>query len=92
MTWIMIFVGAALVLVYLIYGSVNERLKAMETRMNIMQETISQLTAEGQVTEPAINEELRRLVKDGKTVEAVKKARKAFGLSLLEAKRYVDDL
>ena len=57
-----------------------------------MEETIRQFTADGEIVEPAINDELRKLMAQGKTVEAVKEARQAFGLSLLEAKQYVDSL
>ncbi|MBJ8029319.1 hypothetical protein [Bacillus cereus group sp. N21] len=65
----------------------DARLKRMETRL----ELITKQMGIGEV-EPEINNELRQLVKDGKTITAVKKARKAFGYSLLEAKEYVDSL
>ncbi|TSJ63524.1 hypothetical protein FPQ13_09135 [Allobacillus salarius] len=35
---------------------------------------------------------MRVLLKEGKEVQAVKEVRQAFGLSLLEAKQYVDGL
>ena len=39
-----------------------------------------------------IDSELRALVAEGKKVQAVKKVRMVLGLSLLEAKEYVDSL
>ncbi|WP_282020936.1 hypothetical protein [Planomicrobium okeanokoites] len=39
-----------------------------------------------------VNDELRRLVEENQEVKAIKKAREAFGMSLLEAKKYVDNL
>ncbi|PDY45983.1 hypothetical protein [Bacillus pseudomycoides] len=65
----------------------DARLKRMETRLELMTKQMGI-----REVEPEINNELRQLVKDGKTITAVKKAREAFGYSLLEAKEYVDSL
>lgn len=91
-SWILIFAGAAALFAFIFYNSINARMEAMEAKIKNLSAVIKQLESEGTITEPAINDKLRRLVKDGKTVEAIKEARKAFGLSLLEAKRYVDAL
>lgn len=45
-----------------------------------------------ELTENPINDELRKLIKDGKDIKAVKKARETLGLSLLEGKEYIDKL
>jgi len=42
--------------------------------------------------EAALQVELVQLLKEGKMVEAVKRVRESLGLSLLEAKQYVDQL
>ncbi|MGM0896586.1 MAG: hypothetical protein ACQEV0_01725 [Bacillota bacterium] len=70
----------------------QERIKAVEVRMKRMEKRIEQLEAEVNLEEPAINEELRRLIAEGQEVRAVKAARVAFGYSLLEAKQYIDGL
>ncbi|MBC6970914.1 ribosomal protein L7/L12, partial [Bacillus sp. Xin] len=44
------------------------------------------------IPEHEVNEELRQLVRDGEKIEAIKKAREVLGLSLLEAKNYIDSL
>lgn len=44
------------------------------------------------VAEPTINEELRNLITEGKTPEAIKRYREVTGLGLKEAKDYVDSL
>lgn len=39
-----------------------------------------------------INNELRQLIQEGKEIKAIKKVRETLGLSLLEAKQYIDAL
>lgn len=91
-SWALIIFGAILVGVYLMYMGMAQQIKAMEKRIKTMEATIRQFSADGEVTEPAVNDELRKLVAQGKSVQAVKQAREEFGLSLLDAKRYVDAL
>ncbi len=74
------------------YLLLNERVKAVEVRMKHMMKRIEQMEAEAGYEEPAINEELRRLIAEGQEIRAVKAARVAFGYSLLEAKQYIDGL
>lgn len=50
------------------------------------------LEMETEEIEYPINEEIKQLVDEEKVVQAVKLARQLYGYSLLEAKRYVDDL
>ncbi|MBT2583250.1 hypothetical protein [Planococcus sp. ISL-109] len=57
-----------------------------------MMKRIEQLEAEISFEEPAINDELRRLIVEGQEVRAVKAARVAFGYSLVEAKQYINGL
>lgn len=68
------------------------KISKMEHRILAMQKTIDQLTSKVKLPEPAINKELRQLIKDGKDVEAIRQARNEFGLSLVEGKQYVDKL
>lgn len=68
------------------------KISKLEHRIRAMQKTIDQLTSKVKLPEPAINKELRQLVKDGKEVEAIRQARNEFGLSLAEGKQYVDKL
>ena len=91
-SWALIIFGAILLGVYLLYAGMTEQIKSMEKRIKTMEASIRQFTTDGKVTEPAVNDELRKLVAQGKNVEAIKQAREAFGLSLLDAKRYVDAL
>lgn len=65
----------------------DARLKRMEDRLQLITKEMGIIDRE-----PEINKELRQLMEEGKTVTAVKRVREAFGLSLLEAKQYVDKL
>ncbi len=66
-------------------SSLSGRMKSMHNQLNRMAQHMD-------LPEHPIIDELRELMKEGKMVEAVKKAREEFGLSLLEAKEYVDGL
>ncbi|QMT17357.1 hypothetical protein H1Q58_15615 [Planococcus maritimus] len=85
-------VGVALVAVWVVYVVLNQQIQALEVRMKQMSKRIEQLEAEVVLEEPAINEELRRLIAEGQEIRAVKAARVAFGYSLIEAKQYIDGL
>ncbi len=85
-------VGVALVAVWGVYVVLNQQIQALEVRMKQMSKRIEQLEAEVVLEEPAINEELRRLIAEGQEIRAVKAARVAFGYSLIEAKQYIDGL
>ncbi|WP_459502289.1 hypothetical protein [Bacillus sp. C1] len=77
---------------------IGEKMKQMEkrtdARLKRIENRVELITKQMGIkeVEPEINKELRQLVKDGKTVAAVKKTREVFGYSLLEAKEYVDSL
>lgn len=77
-------------LIIIIYLSV--KLDKLEGRMKSMQYTLDQLTKQLGLPENPINDELRELINGGEDVKAVKKARETLGLSLLEAKNYIDKL
>ncbi|ANU18500.1 hypothetical protein BBI11_00085 [Planococcus maritimus] len=85
-------VGLAFVAVWVVYVVLNQQIQALEVRIKHMSKRMEQLEAEVTLEEPAINEELRRLIAEGEEIRAVKAARVAFGYSLLEAKQYIDGL
>lgn len=71
---------------FLLFSSLDKRIKSLEKRLNKLTDGTRPKA------EQAVNEELRKLLQHGKTIEAVRKAREEFGMSLLDAKRYVDKL
>lgn len=85
-------IGVVLAAMFLLYSSVNERFKAMEKQMAAMRKTIDALRKGEPVEDPKVDSELRGLLAQGKDIEAIKMAREYFGLSLLDAKNYVDSL
>ena len=64
----------------------------LENRLKGITSTLEQISKHMDLPERPVNAELRDLIKDGHEVKAIKKARKAFGLSLVEGKQYVDAL
>lgn len=64
----------------------------MDDRIKGMNHSLDQMRKQMNLPENPINDELRQLIKEGSDVKAVKKAREALGLSLLEGKQYVDAL
>ncbi len=71
---------------YLLINRMDKRIATLEQQLN-------DLSSGNQTeTEQAVNEELRKMLRRGKIIEAVRKAREEFGISLLDAKRYVDKL
>lgn len=73
--------------VYLLFTVIN-----LDNRVKGMQSTLKQMTKQIISHENPINNELRQLLKEGFDVKAVKRARELFGLSLVEAKQYIDKL
>ncbi|MEH6937340.1 hypothetical protein V7056_05670 [Bacillus sp. JJ664] len=57
-----------------------------------MKVTLDQVANVIDIPEHPINNELRKLIKEGKEIQAIKEAKTVLGLSLLEAKQYVDEL
>ncbi|MBY7144069.1 hypothetical protein KFZ56_13635 [Virgibacillus sp. NKC19-3] len=68
------------------------RIDKLEGRIKGMRYRLDQVAKQVDVPEPPINDELRELIKEGEEVRAVKEAREALGLSLVEGKQYVDAL
>lgn len=64
----------------------------LNSRVKSLEYTLQQISKQFDVPENPINNELRQLLKGGNDVKAVKKARETLGLSLTEAKKYIDVL
>lgn len=64
----------------------------MQEHMKGMKSIIGRMRKQMNLLEDPIDDDLRQLIKEGKEAKAVKKAREALGLSLLEGKQYVDVL
>lgn len=92
MSWLLIIAGAVLAAGYFFYTASEKRIEALENRVRQVEQLLKQATHGMEMAEPDVNKELRLLLKEGKTIEAVKRTRQEFGWSLLEAKQYVDEL
>lgn len=71
---------------------ISGQLNNIHTRLKRTEDKLDRITKHMELPEHEINEELRLLIKDGDKIKAIKKAREVLGLSLLEAKNYVDSL
>ncbi len=80
------------ILVLLIVINLWIKVDKLEGRIKAIQYTLDQLASQSGVYENPINDDLRNLIKAGKEVKAVKKARETLGLSLVEGKEYIDKL
>jgi ribosomal protein L7/L12 len=72
--------------------TVYNKVSAMEARIKTMQVNVDQIAKSEGLPPHLVQNEVLQLVRNGKEVAAVKKAREVLGLSLLEAKQYVDAL
>lgn len=83
-----------LITVLIIFGIfyISESINRVTKRLKRTEDKLEQIAKQMGVPEHVINEELRQLVKDGEKIKAIKKAREVLGLSLLEAKNYIDSL
>lgn len=70
----------------------QEDIKGMKLQIKGMKYTLDQVGDQMELPENPINDKLRDLLEEGKDIQAVKLAREALGLSLLEGKQYVDAL
>ncbi|MBF0707633.1 hypothetical protein IQ283_13630 [Alkalihalobacillus hwajinpoensis] len=86
-----VLIGLLAAVFYLVFR-VSTQMSSLSGRMKSMHNQLNRMAQHMDLPEHPINDELRELMKEGKTVEAVKKAREEFGLSLLEAKEYVDGI
>ena len=64
----------------------------LEGRVKGLKYTLDQIYQQTDIPENPINNELRQLLNAGNDVKAVKRVREMLGLSLVEAKQYVDAL
>lgn len=85
MGFIEFFILVAVLYLVMLVVKLDGRLKAMQYKLD-------QLAKDMDLTEGPIDDELRELIHYGYDVKAVKKAREAMGLSLLEGKQYIDAL
>ncbi|WP_101841887.1 hypothetical protein [Halobacillus sp. Marseille-P3879] len=84
-----LFIYAVLILMLLLFVG---RGTSMEKRVKRLEETLRRVTEQVDLPPSSTDEELKQLVREGKDVQAVKRARKELGLSLIEAKEYIDKL
>ncbi|WP_096439307.1 hypothetical protein [Alteribacter populi] len=80
---IVIFVGVIILLFKVI--SIDNSIKGIKYNL-------AQIANKVQVSDKPINDELRSLIKEGKDEKAVKVAKETLGMSLVEAKQYIDAL
>ncbi|WP_432013260.1 hypothetical protein [Streptomyces cucumeris] len=80
-----------LVLIALLYPAVESRMRRLERRAQRMEQKLDLVMDHLgiAVVTPGI-EEVERLAREGKTIEAIKTYRKITGADLLEAKQAVD--
>lgn len=85
-------IGGGLVIIILLMTTILSRINSLENQVKNLRGIVNQVAKQVDVPENPINDRLRELLKEGKDVQAVKEAREAMGLSLIEAKQYVDEL
>ncbi|OZT76858.1 hypothetical protein CFN03_09975 [Salinicoccus roseus] len=68
------------------------KIDRLEGRIRNTQQILEQIAAQYDMPENPVNDELRHLINEGKETQAIKRAREALGLSLIEGKQYVDSL
>lgn len=83
-----IIIGVVLIGVLTILSSIH----TLQDNVSRMNSTLNKIAKQVGVPGPDIDNELRELVAEGKKVQAIKKVRMVLGLSLIEAKEYVDSL
>jgi ribosomal protein L7/L12 len=81
-----------IIIAFLIIINLTAKVNKLESRLKRMQHTLDQVIKQTGLPENPINDELRKLIKQGQDVKAVKKARETLGLSLIEGKEYIDKL
>lgn len=86
---LLLFIGVSLL--YLII-KIDSRINKIDKDIKGIKYTLDQISKQVDVPENPINKELRQLINEANDVKAVKLARETLGLSLLEAKQYVDAL
>ena len=80
----------SLLLVIFIY--LLSTISKLNSRVKVLENKLKHLSNQTDVSESPTNNELRQLLNEGNDVKAVKRVRETLGLSLIEAKQYVDGL
>ncbi|MFO7172611.1 MAG: hypothetical protein DIU70_006560 [Bacillota bacterium] len=89
--WLIVAVGWAAALWVPIH-TLQQQVQAVERRVRRTQELLRQVAERLGLPEDPLEAEVRELVARGKTVEAVRRLREARGLTLKEAKEFVDSV
>ncbi|WP_433938460.1 hypothetical protein [Paenibacillus lautus] len=79
-----------IILVVLVGLVASSRMTAIEKRMKRQQATLNQIASHLGIPEPPVPAEVKQLLQDGQDIKAIKTVREELGLSLVEAKQYVD--
>ena len=87
-----IVIGGLVIIIFMLITTVTPKLNSLETQIKSLKFTLDQVANQVEVPEHPINDKLRKMLKEGKEVKAIKEARQVLGLSLVEAKQYVDKL
>ncbi|WP_339226285.1 hypothetical protein NSQ77_12255 [Oceanobacillus sp. FSL K6-2867] len=82
------FVSAILIIFIYLMFKVNK----LEQNIKQLKYSLEQFTKGAEDSEHPINNRLYELIQDGKEIKAIKEARIALGLSLIEGKEYVEML
>ena len=80
-------VVSIIIIVYLLYNVI-----VLEGRIKYLQNNLNQVSGHPEKSNHPVNDDLRLLIKEGKDIKAIKKAREVFGFSLLEGKEYIEKL
>lgn len=68
------------------------RIDMMEKRLKQMHNLLERMEEAADLPEDPLHDELRRMIKQGEEIKAIKLARNKLGLSLIEGKHYIDNL
>lgn len=71
--------------IYLLFSVIR-----LNGRVKGLNYTVDQISKQMNITDNPLNNELRQLLNEGNDIKAVKRTRETLGLSLIEAKQYVD--
>lgn len=86
------------IMALIVFGivSISSSISQLDKRLKRTEGKLDQIARQVGVPERAaneeLNEELRELVREGKKIKAIKKVREVLGMSLVDAKNYVDSL
>lgn len=84
---IFLFIGVPLIIT-----SINNNINSLKSDLERMNSTLYKIAEQIGIPKPPIDDELKVLIEEGKKIEAIKKVRMDLGLSLKDAKEYVDSL